>query len=580
MLPYIDKILKFFIIFVGTLSLYANESSKEHIKLQLQWKHQFEFAGFYAAKEKGFYNDVGLDVEFIEYDSSGSITENLLKGKVDYALSYSSIIAEYAEGKPLLFVANFFKQSPLVLVTQKSIKEVSQLKGKKVMGVSDSIDNITLITMLNKFNISPKDIERIPTSFGINDFINKKVDAMSIFTTNELYELKKRGVEFNLFDPTLYGAKYYDLNLFTTQSEQRYHPERVAKMREASIRGWEYALSHQDEMVEIILKRYNTQNKSREALFFEAKQTKQIMLPKVYKIGSIDRFRVKAIADNFIQSNFIKSQQAIDLDSFIYKDTKDLINLTSQERSYLSQKKSITMCVDPNWMPFEGIKNKQHIGIASDFMKLISRIIDTPITLVSTDSWMESLKRATQRDCDILSLAQETTDRLKYWDFTTPYLESPIVIATEIGTPFINSLQQIHNKKIGVVRGYFFAEKLKELYPNMDIIELDSMQDGLEEVYNGDIYGYIDTLSVINTEIQKNYIGELSISGKLDIILQLSVAIRNDEKILHDIFEKAILSLNKDTKSRIINSWIHIYSEKYIDYKLIWQIIILAFVFL
>lgn len=62
-------ILLFFYLLLS--NLYANNSdfsNLEKIKLQLQWEHQFEFAGFYAAKEKGFYKDEGLDVEFIEFD--------------------------------------------------------------------------------------------------------------------------------------------------------------------------------------------------------------------------------------------------------------------------------------------------------------------------------------------------------------------------------------------------------------------------------------------------------------------------------------------------------------------------------
>ena len=255
------KLTILILLFLHT-SLHSKNESLGKVTLQLQWKHQFEFAGFYAAKEKGFYADAGLDVTFVEFDKNKNITDEVLNGNAQYGLTYSSIIAEYLDDKPLILLANFFKQSPLVLVAQADIKTPAGLKGKKVMGLSDSIDGVTLLTMLDKFNIHLEDIHNIPASFKIDDFVNKKIDAMSVFTTNELYYLDKKGIKYNIFDPVVYGAKYYDANLFTSKKELLEHPQRVKLFREASIKGWEYALKHQDEIIEIILKKYNPQHKS------------------------------------------------------------------------------------------------------------------------------------------------------------------------------------------------------------------------------------------------------------------------------------------------------------------------------
>lgn len=100
---------------------------------------------------------------------------------------------------------------------------------------------------------------------------------MSVFTTNELFELNKKGIKYNIFDPTTYGTKYYDVNLFIDIKEATNNPLRVQKFKKASIKGWEYALKHQNEIIELILKKYNTQNKTKEALSFEAKQIEQII---------------------------------------------------------------------------------------------------------------------------------------------------------------------------------------------------------------------------------------------------------------------------------------------------------------
>ena len=143
-------LLRFFLFFIfSTLFLYA----ESNVTLQLQWKHQFEFAGFYAAKEKGYYQDVGLNVNFREFDESMNVVDEVLSERADYGVSYSSMFIDYLQGKEIILLANFFKQSPLVLVTQDKIRSPQDLKGKKIMGISAIIGNITLISMLEKFNI-------------------------------------------------------------------------------------------------------------------------------------------------------------------------------------------------------------------------------------------------------------------------------------------------------------------------------------------------------------------------------------------------------------------------------------------
>ena len=336
----------FLLLYILISTLGASELKLDNIKLQLQWKHQFEFAGFYAAQEKGFYKDVGLDVEFIEYDNTTDITQEVLDNNAQYGVTYASIIAEYVSGKPIVLLANFFKQSPLVIVAQETIKTPRQLKNKTVMGVSNSIDNVILLTMLDKFGISYDDIKNVPSSFSIDEFVDKKVDAMSVFTTNEIFKLNEKGIKYNIFDPTVYGARYYDINLFTTKKEITENPIRAKNFREASIKGWEYALKHQDEIIDLILKKYNTQKKSKEAYQFEAKQIEQLMLPNLYKIGSIDKFRIQSMADIFIQSGLvknIKNHTKKDLDKFIFSTIKKSSNSNLESYEKIIQQLNSTI---------------------------------------------------------------------------------------------------------------------------------------------------------------------------------------------------------------------------------------------
>ena len=327
------KLLLFALLCFIPLTIYALPSTTlQPLTLQLQWKDQFEFAGFYTAKEKGFYEDVGLDVTFKPFNPSLDIINEVLDGHADYGIVYSSLISRYLKGAPLVFIANFFKYSPLLLVSQEPYTLPSDLKGKKVMGISNEIKSETIMLMFKKFNMTQKDFSTVSPNFNIQDFIDNKIDAMTVYATNEIYELVKSKIKFNVINPSAYGIPSYDLNLFTTQNELKQHPQRVADFRAASIKGWEYALSHQDEIIKLIMDKYNSQHKSYDALKYEATQIQNIMLPSLMPLGSIDPLKVQLIAENFMELGLAPLNNNINIDNFIYHTPPKNLKLTVEEK--------------------------------------------------------------------------------------------------------------------------------------------------------------------------------------------------------------------------------------------------------
>ncbi len=556
---HIKLLLYFFILFLP-YSLWAT-IPLEKVTLQLQWKHQFEFAGFYAAKEKGFYKEVGLDVTIQEYSKESPPVESILDKKADYAVSYSSIIIDYLQGKPLIFLANFFKQSPLAIVAQPEIKQPQQLVGKKVMGNFSGIDGISLQMIFKQFGVDPKTFFHVDSSYNIDAFANHEVDAMSVFKTNELFLLQEHGIKYNLFDPTVYGAEFYDINLFTSEDELKQHPGRAKRFRDASIKGWEYALENQSEIIELILDKYNTQNKTYDMLEFEAKQVKRVMMPDLHPIGYIDVQRVQLMAENFIQLGLIPKETSLEFEHFIYHKVSETLKLDDKEMNYLEQKKEITYCVDPNWMPIEMITKGKHVGISHDYMDIIASKLNIPFKLISTKNWEQSLTYAKENRCDILSSAMSTPARSFYLKFTTPYFNTPLVIATKIHDSFITNLTDVGDKKIGVVKAYATAELLSYQYPKLNLIEVDNLKDGLRKVASGELYGIIDSLTTIGYHIQKNYIGSLKISGTMNKELELAFAVKDDE-ILLSILNKSINTIDEKTKQQIFNQWMSITYEQ------------------
>ena len=257
-----------------------------------------------------------------------------------------------------------------------------------------------------------------------------------------------------------------------------------------------------------------------------------------------------------------------------FLDKRNRISMLSKkEQLYLEEKKNIKMCIIPDALPYSGFDEKgEYIGISADILKQISQSFNLNLKLYKTSTWTESLDAIKAGLCDILPLAQKLRKREEYLDFTNPYLTTTSVIATRNNELFVNNMSDIEDKKIGVVSQYAFSKIIKKVYPNLDIVEVNNLQDGLQKVQNKEIYGYVDSLGAIGYELQKQGNYQIKIAGKVGFDLNLSLATRKDEPLLHSIFSKAIDNLNENKTKEIFNKWISIKFEEKIDYTLIYQI--------
>ena len=561
------KKLSFFLFFLFISNLFASHNL-EKISLQLKWKHAFQFAGYYMAKEKGFYNNIGLDVDIKEYNRQ-DILKDVISGKTVYGVLDSSLILKRSKGAPVVALAAIFQHSPLELMTLKSsnITKISQLKHKKIMATKEFIENPYIKAMFYVNRVYPRDLKIVPSDYNLDRLINKRVDAFAVYITDQPYTMQKRDIKYNLINSMSYGIDFYSDILFTSEKEIAEHPERVKEFLIATLKGWKYAFDHINETIAVINTKYNTQNFSFNKLKYEANQ--MIKLSEVYSddFGKIKKDKI----DNIVTMYGITGKK-IDrnrLKNFVYHLDDKKTKLTQKELNFLHNKKVIKMCVDPNWMPLEMIKNGKHIGISADYFKLFEQKIDIPIQLVVTKSWPQSLEYAKSRKCDILSLAMSTDNRKKYMNFTKPYLSIPLVIATKMDKLFISDVKSIKMQKLGITKGYAFIDILKKKYPGINLIEVNSIQEGLQKVYEGKLYGFIDTLFSVSYELQKSYFGELKIAGKFDDKWQLGIGVRNDEPLLLSAFNKIINKVNEKQKQKILNYWVAIKYDRGFDYGIL-----------
>lgn len=561
------------IIFIAISNLYATRAF-EHINVKLDWKFQFQHAGLIVAKEKGFFTDAGLDVTLLEYVEGDDIASDVLLGKVNFGISNTSLIYDQ-EGllQPTVLVATYLQKSPLVFVTQANILTPTQLENTKIMITDYEYKNSSLSLLLDHFFIKSTNI---PHSFGIKEFREKKVEAISAFISNELYNLDEEHIPYNIIDPSDYGFTTNAMNLFTSYTYAKQHTKTVQKFLNATNKGWEYSLANIEEVIAIIQKKYRP-SKSIDELRYEALKIKDLMLLNLFDIGETNKELMTRTYKQLVRSEKLKSGQEAHIMSFndvLIENQESHFKLNDKEKEYLETKGPLKLCVDPAWMPFEAIKNGKHIGLAADFFDILRKKSGLDMKLYPTSTWEESIKVAKNRQCDIFTLASKTPERLIYMNFTEPYVTSPIVLTTKIDKQFIDDLTKLKDKKIGVVKGYAIEKILKDDYHNLNIIEVKNALEGLAMVERGTLYGYVDNLMVVAWSIQKDFIGILKISARLKEDVKLSIATRNDEPLLGDIFKKLFDSITENEKQKVLNNWVSVEESVSMNYPLLVKIFI------
>ncbi len=566
-----SKLIKFlFLFFIFTTSLYSENLKK--ITIQLSWFDQFQFAGYYMAKEKGFYKELGLDVEIKPFEFGIDIPKEVSDGKIDFAVGRETLILERTKNRNIVALYALFQATPLILISTKEsgINSINDFSNKKIMTTIDDASEVSLKAMISSNKVKVEDLNFLKHTHNINDLLNKNTDIISAYISKAPFQLNQKSVEYNIFDPKKFGFDMYSDMLYTSENLINSDLNTVLLFKKASLKGWQYAYSNIQESANLIYEKYNSEKLTKDELIYEGRELKKLSYFKTANLGEIKKDKIQRIYDLYNLMGLIDAP--IDLEKFVF-DLNNLKNLTfsESELKYLEKKDTLSMCVIPNAMPYSDIKNDEFVGFVADYMHLIEEKIKKPIKLIPTQSWAESLKFAADRKCDILPSAVWTEERDDIFSFTKPYLNIPFVLLTKSDTSFINNISSLKNKKISVVESYSIINTLRNKYKDIEFIEVKDIDEGIKKTLNGEVFGHIDTISTSWYKIQSKYLTKISISSKLDENIDISIATVPDD-VLYGIFQKAVLSIDEYNKNEILNRWTFTEYQKEFDYSIIWKI--------
>jgi NitT/TauT family transport system substrate-binding protein len=234
------------------------------VTIQLKWVAQAQFAGYFVAKDKGFYKEAGLDVTINPGGPDVAPPQVIAGGGADVVVDWMpSALASREKGVPLVNISQTFKHSGLELVCRKDtgITKPEDFKGKKI-GIWYGGNEYPFLNWMSKLGIStnggPTGVTVIKQGFNVDPILQKQADCVSAMTYNEYWQVIDGG-----YKPSqLVVFKYEDEGVATLEDglyvleknlKDPAFVTKMAKFVKASMKGWDYAKAHPDEAVKIIL---------------------------------------------------------------------------------------------------------------------------------------------------------------------------------------------------------------------------------------------------------------------------------------------------------------------------------------
>ncbi len=569
--------LPIFILIFLNISLLSKDLKK--VTLQLSWFDQFQFAGYYIAKEKGFYENFGLDVEIKPFNFGIDVATLVDENRVDFGIARETLILEKVSGKNIVALYALFQSSPLILISTKEsgINTIEDFKNKKIMTTIDDASEVSLKSMILSKKLKINDLDFVKHTHNIKDLIDKKVDVISAYKSKSPFYLEEKNIAYNIFSPRDYGFDMYSDFLFTNSELIKNDIDKVLAFKKASLKGWEYAYNNIEEAVDLILDKYNIQNLSKKELIYEARQLKELSYEKTDFLGSIKKSKIQRIYDLYNVMGLVSNP--IDVEKFVfYEDDEQKIFLNQEEKRYLSENKDVKMCLAPNEKPYSFIENGEIKGFISDYFKMIEQKTGLKFELVRTSTFSKSIELFKNKKCDVIASLKDTKERREYMNFTKTFASLPFVLISKNNFPFIETLEVLDDVKIGLIKEYATSNEIENRYPNLKFVYVNSIDEGIEKVLKGELDGHIDLLYKSVYKIHEKDSSKLKISNKLNINLDVAIGLSKEKDILYSILNKAVSEISKKEKDDIIRKWITIEYKESFNYSYLWRALFIIFI--
>lgn len=245
------------------------------ITMQLSWTHQAQFAGVYAADQKGYYAAEGLAVTFLESGSKVDKLAPVINGAAQFGVAGADeLILARSQGKPLRAIATLYRRSPIVFISlaEKGITRLENFVGKTIRAPANTIPSLRAMTTRAGISSDQYAIVDLPSDVAM--FASGDVPVWGLFSTGLAVDIRRAGYKINLVYPDDYGVHFYSDTIHTTDDLIAANPDLVLRFLRATLKGYSYAVENPIEVAAMV----HLYNPNADAALEEEKLTASIPL--------------------------------------------------------------------------------------------------------------------------------------------------------------------------------------------------------------------------------------------------------------------------------------------------------------
>lgn len=257
-------------------------------------------------------------------------------------------------------------------------------------------------------------------------------------------------------------------------------------------------------------------------------------------------------------------------------EEKPRVSLTTQEKLWLSENKTITYVSDPHWMPYESITARgEHQGMLAEYLQIIAATLNINFQHIPTNNWQESTKTLLNNKANI-GFASSNYSPFNSLSFTESFIQSPFVFVMQNENKYIDNIEKVLNKRITLIKDYNSTNELIKRYPNKAFQFVSTAEQGLEDLSSGKTDVFISSLAQVNYLIAEQGYNALRVVGKTKYDLNISVVVQPELQPLIPILNKVLASISTTEKQQILDKW----GDKALivktDYQLIFIVVSIA----
>lgn len=297
----------------SVLSPVAAAEEVKDVTLRLKWVHQAQFAGFYAAKEKGFYEAAGLNVEIRPGGVDFPAVQMIASGSEDFGITGADqVLLAREKGVPITAIGAVYRKSPFALfaLADSGIKSLEDLQGKLTGVKLGGNEELTYRAMVQAAGLDKSAIREMPVKYDMSPLLTGKVQAWPGYVINEVISAKEQGYDVNVISPADYGINFYADTLFARNDLIESDPELVEAFVKASFKGWAYVIENPEESA-----RFGLQYSDKLTFEHELAMTKAsipLLLPEQSPLGSMTTQAWDLLQQQLLDLGFLDDEQPLE----------------------------------------------------------------------------------------------------------------------------------------------------------------------------------------------------------------------------------------------------------------------------